>query len=100
MTECKLINPRGMHARAAATFVRAASKYDARIDVSNNGTAVDGKSILGLMTLGVGEGGVIGIAAHGRDADAAQQQLVRLVSSGFRCPTCQQELVYGAQALV
>ncbi|MGB4221375.1 MAG: HPr family phosphocarrier protein, partial [Smithellaceae bacterium] len=55
----KLKNKLGMHARAAAQFVRTAQKYQARIFVERNGQSANGKSILGILTLACPMGGMI-----------------------------------------
>lgn len=47
-------NRRGLHARAAARFVKLAWEYDAEVTVANNGTEVSGRSIMGLMMLAAG----------------------------------------------
>ena len=53
--ELTIINKLGIHARPAAQFVKLASKFDADIVVEKDGEEVDGKSILGLMMLAVGD---------------------------------------------
>ena len=80
---CLIGNRRGLHARAAAKFVKTASRFDADIAVSCNGTRVSGLSILGLMMLAAGPGTEIEIETAGRDAAAALTALVRLVDGGF-----------------
>ena len=80
---CLIANRRGLHARAAAKFVKTASRFDADIAVCCNGTRVSGLSILGLMMLAAGPGTEIEIETAGSDAAAALAALVRLVDSGF-----------------
>ena len=80
---CLIDNRRGLHARAAAKFVKTASRFDADIAVSCNGTRVSGHSILGLMMLAAGPGTEITIEASGRDATAALSALALLVDGGF-----------------
>ncbi len=80
---CLIGNRRGLHARAAAKFVKTASGYDADVTVSCNGTRVSGHSILGLMMLAAGPGSEIRIETSGRDADAALAALAGLVEGGF-----------------
>ena len=53
---CLIANRRGLHARAAANFVKIASQFEASVAVSCNGTRVSGHSILGLMMLAAGPG--------------------------------------------
>ena len=61
-----IINQRGLHARAAAKFVKLAGEFDAEVAVERNGTAVSGMSIMGLMMLAAGIGTTITVAAKGR----------------------------------
>ena len=74
-----LVNAAGLHARPAAEFVRLASTFDAQITVNG----VDAKSLLRIMSLGLGKGKTVGLGATGPDARAAVDALVALVDSGF-----------------
>lgn len=76
-------NQRGLHARAAAQFVKVAGGFDAEITVERDGTAVSGLSIMGLMMLAAGPGCEIELAAQGRQAVEALDALARLVSRKF-----------------
>ena len=80
---CLIGNRRGLHARAAAKFVKTASCFEVEVAVSCNGTRVSGLSILGLMMLAAGPGSEIEIETAGRDADAALAALAALVDGGF-----------------
>jgi phosphocarrier protein len=80
MTIC---NRRGLHARAAAKFVRLCETFDAEITVSREGQSVGGLSIMGLMMLAAGNGSDITVAADGVDAEAALDALQSLVEGGF-----------------
>jgi phosphocarrier protein HPr len=82
---CKAVicNQRGLHARAAARFVKLAFEFDAEITVAKNGTSVSGRSIMGLMMLAAGPGTELEICATGLDASRAVAALAALVSSGF-----------------
>ena len=80
---CLIANRRGLHARAAANFVKTASQFDADIAVSCNGTRVSGLSILGLMMLAAGPGSEIEIETTGKDAAAALAAVALLVDGGF-----------------
>ena len=73
----------GLHARAAARFVKTAAQFDGRGRVRKNGTAVSGRSIMGLMMLAAASGTVIEIAASGPDAAAAVEALARLIECKF-----------------
>ena len=74
-------NRLGLHARPAALFVQAANKFDARIIVEKDNEKVNGKSIMGILMLGVEQGSSIIIEAEGQDAQAAILELERLVRS-------------------
>ena len=78
-----ILNKRGLHARAAARFVKTAAQFDADIEVRKNGTAVSGRSIMGLMMLAAASGTVIEISATGRDARTAVETLARLIECKF-----------------
>ena len=80
---CLIGNRRGLHARAAAKFVKTASRFDVDVAVSCNGTRVSGHSILGLMMLAAGPGTEITIEASGTDTAAALTALAKLVDGGF-----------------
>ena len=80
---CLIGNRRGLHARAAAKFVKTASGFDADVAVTCNGTRVSGLSILGLMMLAAGPGSEIRIETSGTDAVAALAALAGLVEGGF-----------------
>ncbi len=76
-------NPRGLHARAAARFVKTAALFDASVTVSRGGQTVPGGSILGLMMLAAGPGTEIEINARGDQAEAAIEALCDLVADNF-----------------
>lgn len=78
-----IMNPLGLHARAAAQFVRTATQFSSRVTVSKDGTTIDGKSILGILFLGATAGSELTIAASGEDEQEAVEALVTLVTSGF-----------------
>lgn len=80
---CLIGNRLGLHARAAAKFVKTAAQFDAEISVSRDDMRVSGLSILGLMMLAAGPGTEIEIEARGRDAERALAALAGLVDSGF-----------------
>ena len=81
--EVKIVNRRGLHARASAQFVNLASELPAKIEVEKDSNRVTGTSIMGLMMLGAAMGDTIVIHVDGDDADGVLQQLVALVESGF-----------------
>jgi len=78
-----IVNERGLHARAAAKFVKLADSFDAMVTVERNGTAVDGRSIMGLMMLAAGPGAELQLCATGAQAEAAIAALSDLIERGF-----------------
>ena len=80
---CTICNQKGLHARAAARFVKTAAQFDAEIWVRKNGTAVSGRSIMALMMLAAASGTLIELTATGRDATAAVETLARLIDCKF-----------------
>ncbi len=81
--EFTILNKLGIHARPAAQFVRAASKFDSDITVEKDEEAVDGKSIMGLMMLAVGHGSKIKITITGPDEEKAMEVLGDLIDRKF-----------------
>jgi phosphocarrier protein len=78
-----IANRRGLHARAAAKFVKLAGQFKAQLLVSNRGTEVSGLSIMGLMMLAAAPGCTIEIRGNGEDAVQAVESLVALVDAKF-----------------
>ena len=79
----KIINKKGLHARASAKLVEAAARFSSHITVTKEGQTVDARSIMGLMMLGAGQGTPIELRAEGWDAKEALEALAALVESGF-----------------
>ncbi len=78
-----LLNTQGLHARAAATFVRALSGLKAEVEVSWEGRTVNGRSMLDLMTLGAPRGSLLDVRVSGDDAVAALAALTKVVENRF-----------------
>lgn len=76
-------NQKGLHARAAAKFVKTVAQFDAEVEVSRCGTTVGGTSIMGLMMLAAAPGCSLHISATGLDAAAAVAALADLVCRKF-----------------
>jgi phosphocarrier protein len=83
-----VVNPLGMHARAAARFVHVASRFQSRIRVGRHGREMDGKSIMGLLLLAAARGTNVTITADGADEQAAIAALAELVANGFGDDVC------------
>ena len=75
-------SPQGLHARPAAMFVQIASKYNSRVSVSKDGEKVNGKSIMGILTLGAQVGHVVQIEVEGDDAGLLLDELEILLTNG------------------
>jgi phosphocarrier protein HPr len=78
-----IANKRGLHARAAAKFVRTAGQFDSTVRVGFKGQEVSGLSIMGLMMLSAGIGSEIEIACSGRQALEAMAALSALIEGKF-----------------
>ena len=76
-------NKLGLHARAAAHFVRVSSKYDSEIRIKKDGYEVDGKSILGVLSLAAVKGTTIEIITEGEDSEQAIHEISELIECGF-----------------
>ena len=81
--ELVIVNPQGLHARPAASLVKTALQFKSDIRVGVNGQLVNGKSIIGLLTLAAAQGTVLTIICRGEDAREAAAALRELVESGF-----------------
>ena len=68
-------NAQGLHARPAAMFVQITSRYNANVTIEKNGEKVNGKSIMGILTLGVQPGAKIVIEIEGEDAQELYHEL-------------------------
>jgi phosphocarrier protein HPr len=79
----RIRNRLGLHARAAVKFVQLAARFQAEITVRKDGQEVNGKSIMGLLTLVAALGMEIEVAAVGTDASEAVEALAALIDRGF-----------------
>jgi phosphocarrier protein HPr len=79
----RIVNPLGLHARAAARFVKVAGGFRCSIRVTKGARTVDGKSILGLLLLAAARGMEIAVHADGIDETEAIAALSELVQGGF-----------------
>jgi phosphocarrier protein len=79
----RISNQLGMHARAAARFVHAATAFESQIRVAVGRRVMDGKSIMGILLLAAARGSSVTITASGADEAEAVEALCRLVESGF-----------------
>jgi phosphocarrier protein len=79
-------NKLGLHARAAALFVQTVNKFSSQVNVSNDGTAADGRSIMGMLTLGATQGSKIQVEAVGEDAEKVLRAIEKLLNNRFNEP--------------
>ncbi|MBP1769317.1 MAG: phosphotransferase system, HPr-related protein [Candidatus Aminicenantes bacterium] len=76
-------NKLGLHARAAVKFVNLANRFVASVKIVKDGDEIDGKSILGILTLAATQGTAIRLLVSGKDEDAAMAALVELIGNRF-----------------
>jgi len=78
-----IINTLGLHARAAAQLVQAANRYRCEIHVEKDGIEVNGKSIMGVLTLAAAKGTQIVVSCEGDDEVPAMEALAKVIEAGF-----------------
>lgn len=78
-----IIHEVGLHARPAALFVKTASKYSSNVTVSYNGKTKNAKSMLGILSMGIGTNAEINIQADGEDEDEVVTALADLIKDNF-----------------
>lgn len=85
MTEKEIVirNKLGLHARAAAKFVKCASAFECDIQVGKDSITVNGKSIIGVLLLAAPQGSRIQVVADGADETAALEAIATLVNDRF-----------------
>ncbi len=81
--EFRIENTLGLHARASATLVRVASRFRSEVTITKDGHAVNGKSILGMMTLAAAKGSCIHVTATGDDQEAALTAIGECIAGKF-----------------
>ncbi len=81
--QLEIVNERGLHARAAAKFVKTAEQFAAELTVSKGDLEVSGRSIMGLMMLAAAKGCCIEVKADGEEAEAALSAIRDLVGNAF-----------------
>lgn len=79
----KIVNEKGLHARASAKLVEVVEGFDASAEVSKDGMSASGDSIMGLLMLAAAKGSEIDITTSGPDAEALAQALQALVADKF-----------------
>jgi phosphocarrier protein len=76
-------NKLGLHARAAVKFVNLANRFGASVKIVKDGDEIDGKSILGILTLAATQGTTIRLVVSGKDEEAAMAALIELIANRF-----------------
>jgi phosphocarrier protein len=76
-------NRLGLHARAAVKFVNTANRFVADVRIEKDGSEIDGKSILGILTLAATQGSDIALKIDGLDEEAAWKALAELINNRF-----------------
>jgi phosphocarrier protein HPr len=79
----KIVNEKGLHARASAKFVELVEAHDAAAEVSRDGMTVSGDSIMGLLMLAASRGTTIEVRTSGAEADRLADALEALVADRF-----------------
>ncbi|WP_424984972.1 HPr family phosphocarrier protein [Microbulbifer sp. S227A] len=79
----KIVNEKGLHARASAKLVEVVEGFDARAEVSCDGLSASGDSIMGLLMLAASKGKTIDVQTSGPDAEALADALETLVADKF-----------------
>ncbi len=80
----KIINRAGIHARPAALLVQTANEYDSQIFLEKDSEKINGKSIMGIITLGATFDSEINIIAEGNDEEEAVQAIATLFENKFQ----------------
>ncbi len=79
----RIINEKGLHARASAKFVEVVESHDAEAKVSKDGMSVSGDSIMGLLMLAASRGTSIEVQTSGRQQQELADALIALVANRF-----------------
>ena len=81
--EVTIKNRAGIHTRPAATIVKLAAKFKADFMIVKDGMDINGKSIIGVMTLAAEQGSTLVLQFDGEDEEAAAEAMVSLFERGF-----------------
>ena len=82
----KIKNKLGLHARAASKFVNLANRFKSKVKIIKNNDEIDGKSILGILTLAATQGTEIILKVEGEDEEKAIKALENLINNKFQEP--------------
>ena len=79
----KIINDAGLHTRPAATIVKLAAKYNSEFFIIKDGISINGKSIIGVMTLAAEKGSEVTLSFEGDDEEEASNAIIDYFNRGF-----------------
>ena len=79
----KIVNNAGLHTRPAATIVKLAAKYKCEFYISKDGLNINGKSIIGVMTLAAEKGSELTLTFEGEDETSASEEIIDYFNRGF-----------------
>jgi len=79
----EIINTLGLHARAAATLVKVTNNFEAEVFLAREGNEVNGKSIMGVLTLAAAKGSTVSVRCEGRDEREALDAIGSVIEAGF-----------------
>ena len=79
----RIVNQKGLHARASAKFVATVERFDSKVEVTRQGRTAAGDSIMGLLMLAAAKGAVIEVRMTGEDAGELAEALEELISGRF-----------------
>lgn len=79
----KIINKAGLHTRPAATIVKMAAKYKCDFFIDRDGMEINGKSIIGVMTLAAEVGSELVLRFDGVDQEQAAEEIISYFERGF-----------------
>ena len=81
--EFKIINDKGLHARASARFVEVVERFESEVIVEKDGLEASGSSIMGLLMLAASKGTKIKVTSNGKDSEELTLALDKLINSKF-----------------
>jgi phosphocarrier protein len=78
-----IVNALGLHARPASQLVQIANRHKSEVHLLKDGTSVNAKSIMGVLTLAAARGTKLTVVCDGEDAESAMVAIGRLIQAGF-----------------
>lgn len=81
--EVRVVNKAGLHTRPASMIVREAARFKAEFFIQKDGYEINGKSIIGVMTLAAEQGATLTLIFEGDDEEAAATAIAKIIEDGF-----------------